>query len=60
MTKKEIEGFTLEARIEYDDDAGPPWEREDGHGSLASSAAEWWSVPATHALAHGAFPHHWS
>lgn len=31
----EIEEFTIVARIVYDDDAGTPWEREDGHGPVS-------------------------
>jgi hypothetical protein len=31
----EVDGFTIEARTEYDDDATPPWEREDGHGAVS-------------------------
>jgi hypothetical protein len=27
-------GFTVRAEIEHDDDATPPWEREDGHGPV--------------------------
>lgn len=32
---REIDGFTLEARIEYDDDCDAPWDRECGHGPVS-------------------------
>lgn len=31
----EIDGFTVTARIEHDNNAGTPWEREDGHGPVS-------------------------
>lgn len=31
----EVDGFTVTARLERDDDAGAPWEREDGHGAVS-------------------------
>jgi hypothetical protein len=31
----EVDGFTVTARIEYDQDSGPPWENEDGHGPVS-------------------------
>ena len=30
----ESDGFTVTARIEFDDYQDPPWEREDGHGPV--------------------------
>lgn len=36
---REVEGFTIRACIEYDDDAEPPWERAEGHGPVS----EWTS-----------------
>lgn len=30
----ELDGFTITARTERDDDATPPWKREDGHGEV--------------------------
>ena len=29
-------GYTFKLRIEFDDDADPPWERSDGHGPVRS------------------------
>lgn len=31
----EIDGFTIQARLKYDDDAQAPWDREDGHGPVS-------------------------
>lgn len=31
----ELDGFTLTATIHHDDDATPPWDREDGHGEVS-------------------------
>jgi hypothetical protein len=31
----EIDGFTITARIQADQDHGPPWEEEDGHGPVS-------------------------
>lgn len=31
----EHDGFTITARVLHDDDASPPWEREDGHGPVS-------------------------
>lgn len=35
----EVDGFTVTAHIEQDDDRGPPWERDCGHGPVS----EWTS-----------------
>lgn len=31
----EVDGFTITARIERDDDMGPPWKEHDGHGPVS-------------------------
>lgn len=30
-----VDGFTITARLEADDDSGAPWAREDGHGDVS-------------------------
>ena len=37
----EIDGFTITARIVYDEDMGPPWKEHDGHGPVS----EWTDRP---------------
>lgn len=32
---QEIDGFTIRARLEHDDDMEPPWQRCDGHGQVS-------------------------
>lgn len=32
----EFEGFTFRAKVERDDDMGPPWKESDGHGPVST------------------------
>jgi hypothetical protein len=31
----EVDGFKVTARIEHDEDSGPPWDEDDGHGPVS-------------------------